>query len=507
MARSGSHQTFAVHSACLRGVEAFPVTVEVSSSGGIPGITIVGMADSAVLEARSRIRCAIRSSGFEVPRLSFTVSLSPGDMRKTGTGFDLAIAVAILALSGQIPISGVDGCLFAGELALDGRVLGVRGEVAFQILSRSERLRFVSGHYDRHISMGNVDQVELGALGGLRGGIAHLPLIPSTRCEVRPEMAMLDYEDVVGQEFAKRALMIAAAGGLGLLMIGPPGSGKTMLARRMTSILPPIDQMELEQALCIHSVMGEPADKLLSGIRPFRNPHHAASSAGLIGGGRPVLPGEISLAHGGVLYLDELGEFQNSVLQMLRQPLEDGEVRLVRVDGTYVFPARFQLLAASNPCPCGYLGDREIACRCSETAVQHYQQRLGGPLIDRIDVVVDVGRPDPSTIVSGSSGASSHDLKEQVLRGRQFAGWRCRENCESGSLRSGLDSSVAAYGLEDNASEALVELARRKRLTARGITRLCRIARTIADVDEKILVTTDNLLEASMLQGRRNERT
>lgn len=193
MARSGSHQTFAVHSACLRGVEAFPVTVEVSSSGGIPGITIVGMADSAVLEARSRIRCAIRSSGFEVPRLSFTVSLSPGDMRKTGTGFDLAIAVAILALSGQIPISGVDGCLFAGELALDGRVLGVRGEVAFQILSRSERLRFVSGRYDRHISMGNVDQVELGALGGLRGGIAHLPLIPSTRCEVRPEMAMLDY--------------------------------------------------------------------------------------------------------------------------------------------------------------------------------------------------------------------------------------------------------------------------------------------------------------------------
>ena len=208
-----------------------------------------------------------------------------------------------------------------------------------------------------------------------------------------------------------------------------------------------------------------------------------------------------------MLYLDELGEFQNSVLQMLRQPLEDGEVRLVRVDGTYVFPARFQLLAASNPCPCGYLGDREIACRCSETAVQHYQQRLGGPLIDRIDVVVDVGRPDPSTIVSGSSGASSHDLKEQVLRGREFAGWRCREKCESGSLRSGLDSSVAAYGLEDNASEALVELARRKRLTARGITRLCRIARTIADVDEKILVTTDNLLEASMLQGRRNERT
>lgn len=498
--------TFAVHAACLRGVEAAPVTVEVSSSGGIPGISIVGMADSAVLEARSRIRCALRSSGFEVPRLNFTVSLSPGDMRKTGTGFDLPIAIAILVLSGQIPLSDVDDCLFAGELSLEGRVLGVRGEVAYQILAREQNLTFVGGVYDHHIGLASARQVELSALSALRLGVLQACRDLDCTPPVPKNGAMLDYADVVGQEFAKRALSVAATGSLGMLMIGPPGSGKTMLARRMNSILPPIDESELQEALCIHSVAGVAADDLLAGVRPFRNPHHGASAAGLIGGGRPVRPGEISLAHGGVLYLDELGEFQGSVLQMLRQPLEDGFVKLVRVDGAYVFPARFQLLASSNPCPCGYLGDPDISCKCSETAIRHYQQRLGGPLVDRIDISIDVCRPDPLSIISGESGASTADLVQQVMQGREFAAWRSSRNSNATSgVHANLEAAVSSYGLEASALDALTKLAEQKHLTARGISRLCRIARTIADMEQREAVSTGQLLEASMLQGRRNE--
>ena len=502
-----SMATFSVHAACIRGVEACPVTVEVSLSGGIPGMSIVGMADAAVLEARSRIRCALRAGGFEIPRRSVTVSLAPGDMRKTGSGLDLPIAIAVLAVSGQIPIGGLDSCLFAGELALDGSVAAVKGEVAYQLLARDEGLSYIGGRMEGHVAIAGADAGYLDRVGDLRLGVGearrafHAP--SKGPGDVREQ---LDFSDVLGQELAKRGIAVAAAGGLGMLMVGPPGAGKTMLARRMTTILPPLDEREQQEALCVHSVVGEPTDALLAGERPFRSPHHSITAAGLVGGGRPVRPGEISLAHGGVLFLDELAEFPSSTLQVLRQPMEEGTVRIVRADGAYTFPARFQLLAASNPCPCGYLGDREIACTCSETAIERYQAKLGGPLADRIDLILSVARPDPEVIVKGAEGMSSADMREQVERARAFRTWReARRGGPAGGeeAEEELDTAVARFGFHESGRAALLALARRNHLTGRGIMRLCRIARTVADMEEEPLIQGRHVMEGSMLQGRR----
>lgn len=501
-------KTYCVHAACIRGVEAIPVTVEVSNSGSIPGITIVGMADSTVLDARQRIRCALRSSGFSIPRTTFTVSLAPGDVRKTGSGLDLPIAIAILALSGQIPIAGIDDCLFAGELALDGAVKGVRGEVAYQALARELGLMYVGGWLESHVPLSGIScryLKEIGALvQGVEDGTQGYRMEPeSTR--VRP--VPLDFSDVCGQEIAKRGMCVAAAGGLGLLMVGAPGSGKTMLARRMTGILPAIDEQECQDALQIHSVIGEPTDFLLRGERPYRSPHHSISAAGLVGGGRPVRPGEISLAHGGVLYLDELAEFPSHVLQMLRQPLEDGLVRIVRVDGAYTFPARFQLVAASNPCPCGYYGDRDIACRCSDAAIHRYRSKLGGPLADRIDIILNIARPDPALIMAGIEGQSTADLRDLVETGRAFCAWREAKDESQGSSPEAhsLDSALASFDIDADGREVLLELSAHAHLSGRGMVRLSRIARTIADIAESERVQDQHVLEASQLQGRRGD--
>lgn len=508
MSGKAAMRTYAVHAACIRGVEAFSVTVEVSASGSIPGISIVGMADAAVLDARSRIRCALRSSGFEVPRSSFTVNLAPGDIRKTGSGFDLPIAVAVLALSNQIPLSDLDDCLFVGELGLDGSVCGVKGEVAYQLLARERGLRLISGHSKDHVAIAGVEQRYLDRLDGLREGIERASkTFMNNRSEDEIRLSVLDYSDVIGQEVAKRGITVAATGSLGMLMIGSPGSGKSMLARRMTGILPPISEREQQEALCIHSVMGEPTEMLLAGSRPFRSPHHSISSAGLVGGGRPVRPGEISLAHGGVLFLDELAEFSSQTLQMLRQPLEDGAVRIVRVDGSYSFPAHFQLIAASNPCPCGYLGDREVTCRCSDAAIERYQNKLGGPLADRIDLILNVARPDARLIVQGEEGMSTQEMRAQVERGRAFCAWRRQHMKKSEAsvhaISGGMDVAISEFDLDGAGQDMLLDIAHRNHLTGRGIVRLCRIARTIADIDETERVNSMHLLEASQLQGRR----
>lgn len=514
--------TLSVRSAYIRGVEAVPVTVEVSLSEGLPAFNIVGLAEVSAGEARMRIKCALKTARYRMPRKSLTVNLAPGDVRKTGSSFDLPITIALLAVSGQIPLPGIDDYLYVGELALSGDVKPVTGEVAYELLCRDLSVGLATGWTPCHVPLEGIRRGFLESIGSLRAGMGEaLRPFRGAGAVQKPEPEP-DFSDVIGQEVAKRGMAVAAAGELGLLMVGSPGSGKSMLARRMTSILPPLEGRDRLEALRINSVAGEDLSRLLAGHRPFRSPHHSISTAGLVGGGRPARPGEISLAHGGCLFLDELAEFPTNVLQLLRQPMEEGRIRIVRAEGSFSFPSRFQFLAASNPCPCGYLGDREVPCTCSVATIQRYQAKLAGPLIDRIDIVIDVARPDPELIVRGARGLSSADLAQVVERGRAFRAWRAGRRISALKARDqgmppagtlvtegaegtdgAIEGVVDAFDIDDAGRDTLLALARKNHLTGRGISRLCKIARTIADIAESELVSGEHVLEGSMYQGRR----
>ena len=493
----------AIRSAAVLGIDAYDVTVEVDAAQGLPQWTIVGLPAGAVKESRERVGAALVNSGFVVPPRRMTINLAPADVRKDGTAFDLPIALGILVATGQLRPECVASIVAVGELGLDGSLRAMRGA-----LPVSRRVSLTPS-YTLVLPPPNVAEASLvratvlAAPESLRELVAALrrnELVPAAVACARsvPSSESLDFADVVGQATAKRALEIAAAGGHNVVMVGPPGAGKTMLARRLPSILPALTESEALDVTAIHSVAGvlAPGDPRVV-ARPFRAPHHTISDAGLIGGGNPPRPGEVSLAHHGVLFLDELLEFRRHVVESLRQPMEDGRVVIARAAIAIAFPARFTLVGAMNPCPCGNAGDPARACVCAAADIARYRSRLSGPMRDRVDMHVPVGAVPLAVLSAGVDGERSAAIRERVERAR--ARQLVRYGEPSGvSVNAHVPARMLQLlgAVSSDARVLLADAAERLVLTARGYHRVLRVARTIADLDDSRNLDLPHVAEA-----------
>lgn len=488
-----------LRSAAILGIDATPITVEVNVSQGLPLWTIVGLADSVVKESKERVVAALRECGFRIPSVRVLAALAPADVRKSGNGYDLPIALGFLVATGQLRPDAVASIVAVGELGLDGSLRPVRGtlSVARMLCTASDAptLLLPPANVTEASLVSSVRIATASSLRELVGLLQHGPL-PTAAPEPSPpapDPDVPDFADVVGQPAAKRALLIAAAGGHNVSMSGPPGTGKTMLARRLPGIMPPLTDAQLLDVVAVHSIAGTLADAQLYGrIAPFRSPHHTVSTAGLIGGGIGPRPGEVSLAHGGVLFLDEMPELHPSALEALRQPLEDRVVTIARVAGSIRFPSDFLLVVAMNPCPCGYAGHPSIACRCDERALARYRRRLSGPLVDRIDLHVPVGSVPLIELDTVPRAPESSAIRARVVAARD------RQLRRYGALNAAVSPrKLAAHGCFD--PEALVLLraaSERLGLSARAWHRTLRVARTVADLADVEGVAASAVAEA-----------